>query len=82
MRKMKSNNSDAVVNVVEHIIVKNWWEYFVTDRKESEDIAEAVVLGFEVEQGDVSLSEIHPHIISRTRDLDGVLPAPGWEWVD
>jgi hypothetical protein len=33
------------------------------------------------ETGLVSLEEIKPYIISRTKDLN-LMPAPGWEWVE
>jgi len=28
----------------------------------------------------VSLSEIKPHVISRTSNLDDIMPADGYEW--
>jgi hypothetical protein len=67
MRVMK--NGDQKVNVIEHIIIRNLWEYYV--------------LGFESEFGDVSMEEIKPHVISRCkgRKLEEVMPAPGWSWV-
>jgi len=38
-------------------------------------------MGFETEYGDVSMKEISPYIICRTRKLDELMPAPNWEWV-
>jgi hypothetical protein len=82
MRKMKNKSYGAVVNVKELAITRNFWEYFITDEAFSDDIVCAVVSGFECEMGDVSLSEIKPHIFTRTSDLSEAMPAPGWEWVD
>lgn len=80
--KMKQNVTGITLNITEHIILKNWWEYYITDRKDlPEGIREALVLGFEDEIGDVSLEEIRPYIQSRTSDLTEVMPAPGWRWV-
>ena len=81
MRKMKHSKYGTVVNVTEFAMVKNMWEYFITDEKFSDDIVCAVVAGFEVELGDISLSEIKPYVILRSKDLASTMPAPGWEWV-
>lgn len=32
MRKLKSSFGDTTINVVRHVILKNFWEYYVTDR--------------------------------------------------
>lgn len=71
----------SVVNVVKHIILKNGWEYFVTDDKHDEETVRCIVMGFEIEHGDVWLPEIKPYIISETTDLNEVMPVPGWQWV-
>jgi hypothetical protein len=70
------------VSIIEHIIIINFWEYYITDDKFSDDIVRAVVCGDEVEIGDISLSEIKPYTISRTKKLDDIMPAIGWEWVN
>lgn len=80
-RKMKRKDSNIIINVVEHIILKNYWEYYITDDSYSNDIKRALVMGFETELGDVSLNEIKPYIISRTTKLNEIAPAQGWEWV-
>lgn len=83
MRKMKSLKFKAKVNVVEHIILKNGWEYYITDRSDlPKHIVEAVVMGFETEMGDVYLPEIQPYIRSATNKLDDIMPCDGWEWDD
>jgi len=69
------------INVVKHIILRNFWEYFVTDDVYQDDIVRCLVMGFETELGDVSLNEIKPYILSQTTDLANVMPAEGYSWV-
>ena len=82
MRKMTKGN--LKLEVVEHIILRNMWEYYVLAGEEGDepdsDIKYALVMGFEDEIGPVSMSEIKPHIFSRTTDLDEIMPATGYEW--
>jgi hypothetical protein len=80
MRKMR--RGETVINVVSHVILRNFWEYYITDNHHDDDIVRALVMGFETELGDISLSEIKPYVISRTRDLTDVMPASGWQWCD
>jgi len=84
MRKMTktTESGTTTLEIVEHIIIKNLWEYYVTTDRHSDDIVRCLVMGFETELGDVSMEEIKPYIITRTSDLDEVMPAPGFEWVD
>ena len=82
MRKMIKGN--LKLDVVEHIVLRNMWEYFVLadeagDEPDS-DIKYALVMGFNDEIGTVSMSEIKPHIISRTTDMNELLPASGYHW--
>ena len=82
MRKMTKGN--LKLKVVEHIILRNMWEYFVLadeagDEPDS-DIKYALVMGFNDEIGTVSMSEIKPYIISRTTDMSELLPASGYHW--
>ena len=85
MRRMIKGN--LKLDVVEHIILKNMWEYYImanepdTQAPDS-DIVYALVMGFNDEIGTVSLSEIKPHVISRTSRLDEIMPASGYEWAD
>jgi hypothetical protein len=78
------NGYGTKLKVVEHIIIKNFWEYYLTDRpaENDGDIREALVIGFETELGDVSLQEIKPYIIARTKKITEVMPPPNWTWVD
>ena len=87
MRQMIKGN--LKLDVVEHIILRNMWEYFVlSDEGQSDwvsdtpDVVYALVMGFNDEIGCVSLSEIQPHIISRTSRLGEILPASGYQWED
>jgi len=86
VRKMTSYDGKIVIQVVEHIILKNFWEYYVVKDdqtpNESEDAGFALVMGFETELGYFSKSEISPYIRTRTKQLDGLMPAKGWKWVD
>jgi len=87
MKKMIGNSMGEVggINVVEHIITKNMWEFYIIDDPENvrpEGYVTALVMGHETEIGDVYLPEIEPYIISRTTQLDQVFPARGWSWVE
>lgn len=79
MRQMKSDYG-STINVVEHIILSNGWEYYVTDEQIEDGIGFALVMGFETELGTFSLDEIKPYILSRTKNLAEVMPAQDWEW--
>ena len=87
MRTMIGNSigEQGTINVVEHIITKNLWEFYIIDDPENvrpEGYVTALVMGHETEIGDVYLPEIEPYIISRTTQLDQVFPARGWSWVE
>lgn len=79
---MKKGNQ--VVEVIEHIILRNFWEYYVLNEKtNTDDIKFCLVMGDVTEMGDVSMQEISPYIISKkkvTKSLD-IMPVPGWEWM-
>jgi len=77
-----ANRLASMLNILEHWITKGYWEYYITDEKFSDDIVAALVMGYETEIGDISKAEIRPYIITKTDDLDGVLPPPGWQWVE
>jgi len=78
-RKMKKGSWE--INVIEWIMVKNYWEYYRIEEWNEDDCAYCLVDGDFQETGLVSLEEIKPYIISRTKDLN-LMPAPGWEWVE
>jgi hypothetical protein len=86
MRKMrgKSLGEDGICTVVEHIIIKNMWEYYILKIEEDVDpegYKTALVVGDYTEIGQVYMPEVEPHIVSRTSDLDELMPPPGWTWV-
>jgi hypothetical protein len=74
------------VTVIEHIMLKNMWEYYVIKPKKGDscttDMIFAYVIGFENELGYVSLAEIAPYIITRTKDLSEIMPAPNCSWIE
>ena len=83
MRKM--TNGTTTLNVVDHLVLKNGWEYYITD--EHADSGTAIrfclVCGYAIEMGDVYMPELTPYIVSRAKgDLADLMPAPGWQWVD
>jgi|TARA_Y100000296_G_scaffold79545_1_gene103679 hypothetical protein len=85
MRKMVKGN--LKLKVVEHIILRNMWEYYVLandpDQHQADpDIVYALVMGDHDEIGAVSMSEIKPYIFSRTTELSTIFPATGYEWAD
>lgn len=79
MRKMINKETGTEINVVAHAMTKNMWEYYITDDADG-DYSLCLVMGFETELGDVYLPEIEPYLISRTKNLEEVLPAEGWQW--
>lgn len=80
MRVMK-NEDGQELTVTEHIILKNFWEYYVLKRgKEPNRIRFCLVMGVETEMGDVDMEEIRPYVMTRTKDLSEVMPPPGWSW--
>ncbi len=86
MRKMrgKSLGEDGICTVVEHIIIKNMWEYYILKIEEDVDpegYKTALVVGDYTEIGQVYMPEIEPYIVSRTTDLNELQPPPNWEWV-
>ena len=82
MRQLKLS-SGRKVKVLEHIILRNFWEYYIVDTEtNTNDVKYCFVMGEENEWGDVYLPEIKPYIISRTKDLMGVMPPAGYAWED
>ena len=80
MRLMKNDNGEFEVH--EHIITKNMWEFYMLGEPNEDNVAFALVCGEEDELGFVSLDEIGPFIISRTKEMNGIMPAPGYSWID
>jgi len=67
--------------VAQHIILKNFWEYYL-EEADSNGIAFGYVMGFENEWGSVDLNEIKPYIISKTSGagLNEIMPPEGYYW--
>jgi len=87
MRKMQSKSGKTTVKVTKHIILQNFWEYYVVDDdemqyNEKDDIQFVYAIGFAQEFGSVSMKEIKPFIVSETTSLNDVAPAPDWKWID
>ena len=68
--------------VVEHIILKNFWEYYIIEDFDDDGIGYAYVMGIENEFGSVYLPEMKPYIVTRTKDLREVFPPTRFTWVD
>ena len=80
MREM--TNGRQAVKVHEHWITKNFWEFFfLEDLAKNKNIVLALVYGDVTEIGDVPLDEVRPFVMSKTRKLDDLMPAPGWRWL-
>ena len=75
--------SSEPFTVYQHIILRNFWEYYLGEPDEN-GIAFGYVMGFENEWGDVSMDEIKPYIISiaRGKELDYVMPPFNYYWED
>ena len=71
----------TTVDVIEHIILRNYWEYYILEEADENGIAFALVMGDYTEMGNVSMDEIEPYIVSRTTSLD-IMPALRWAWCD
>ena len=86
MRRMTKGNVE--LKVVEHIILRNLWEYYVLERELGDvvthdpDIVYALVMGDTQEIGTVSMREISKYIFMRTADLSDLEPAIGYSWAN
>ena len=80
MPRTMSDDYGNKVTVHEHIIVRNFWEYFLLEKPTADGRALALVMGDVTEIGDVDLNELHPYVISRTKILRDLAPAAGWRW--
>ena len=65
MRHM-TNEHGNTIKVVEHIILRNYWEYYIVEAADEDGIVFALVVGDYTELGYVSMDEI--------------MPAPMWSW--
>ncbi len=69
--------------VSRHIILQNFWEYYIEEPNE-DGIAYGFVMGFANEWGGVDYNEIKPYIMSEVKgaDLDDVMPPADYYWED
>ena len=69
--------------VSRHIILRNFWEYYVEEPNEN-GATFGFVMGFENEWGSVDYNEIKPHIISEVRGtaLNEVMAPADYVWED
>ena len=82
-RTLVSNqNENHTLTIHQWIILRNGWEYYVTEKPDSDGIGEALVLGFENEIGSFSLDEIKPYVLSSAvaNELLDLAPPDGWHW--
>ena len=79
---MVNNETGQQINVIGHVITRNFWEYYITDNKFGTEgkIHNCLVLGDFTEMGDVDLEEIKPYAISVAGAHQEFAPAPGWSW--
>jgi hypothetical protein len=83
MRKMKSVTSGDVLEISEHIITQNFWEYYITNEETDDpNVKFGFVMGFEDELGYIYLPEIKPYVMTKTKDLESIMPARGYTWID
>jgi hypothetical protein len=82
---INANNEDSnePFAVAQHIILKNFWEYYLEEADEN-GIAFGYVMGVENEWGSVSMEELKPYVISTAKgtDLYEVMPPRGYHWED
>ena len=80
MRKMHDSHGTTII-VIEHLMLRNGWEYYLIEDFDSDGIGFALVYGDFTEMGSVSLDEMRPYIVSRTKNLDELAPCEDWQWV-
>ena len=80
---INNNNEDSCepFTVYQHIILKNFWEYYL-EEADKDGFAFGYVMGFEREWGSVDLAEIKPYIVSiaRGKELNNIMPPEGYYW--
>lgn len=86
-RKMENVETGTIIDVEQHIITSNFWEFYLTPQEAGQDdsVRFGLVMGDCTELGDVSLAEIGPHVITKAvgrGKLEDVMPAGGWRWQD
>ena len=59
MRQIRKGN--ATLNVVAHAILKNFWEYYITESPDDDGVLWALVVGDAIEYGTVAQYDIDKH---------------------
>ena len=79
-RNIIPNEGGDSFTVHQHIILKNFWEYYLGETKDG--VAFGYVMGFENEWGSVYMPEIEPYILSKTTGscLNDIMPPEGYYW--
>ena len=82
-KNITPNEGGKPFAISQHIILKNFWEYYLEAADEN-GIAFGYVMGDFNEWGSVDLNEIKPYIISiaRGKELDYIMPPEGYSWED
>ena len=82
-RNIISSEGGEPFTVHQHIILKNFWEYYLGET-DKHGIAFGYVMGFANEWGSVDMKEIKPYVVSRCGGnmLDEVMPPEGYFWED
>ena len=82
-RNIIHNEGGEPFTVHQHIILRNFWEYYLEEPDEN-GVAFGYVMGVENEWGSVSMEELKPYVISTAKgaDLDEIMPPQGYHWED
>jgi len=82
-RNIINSKGGEPFTVHQHIILKNFWEYYLGET-DKDGVAFGFVMGFENEWGSVDLNEIKPYVISATAGsgLKEIMPPAGYRWED
>ena len=82
-RNIISNEGGEPFTVHQHIILKNFWEYYL-EETDSHGLSFGYVMGNDNEWGMVDMEEIKPYIIGEARenDLWHIMPPEGYRWQD
>ena len=82
-RNIIPNEGGEPFTVHQHIILRNFWEYYLGET-DKDGVAFGFVMGNENEWGSVYMPEIEPYIISKVAgaELTDVMPPFGYYWED
>lgn len=78
----KTTNGTTTLNVVAHAMLKNFWEFYITETPDDTGVGWALVCGDEVELGTFDWNEIKPFLQTYTTKLEELMPPIGWQWAE